>query len=120
MAETTINKTNELISIIDDVKDKLTDGEYVKIMEKIMNLDRFVKVNYIKIQYDYEEEEMKTFNITTNIKLIKETQGGCLSKDLESGCIREDVVKGFKAEQINPIHNCCGDIIILLKVNGTT
>lgn len=111
----TINKTNELISIIDDVKDKLTDGEYVKIMEKIMNLDRFVKLTYIKIKYDYEDEEMKTYTITNNVKLIKE--GGCLSKDLKTGCIREDVVKGFKAEQINPIHNCCGDIIILMKIN---
>lgn len=110
----TITKTNNVLNNMFDVKDKLNDKEYKDIIDGIMELPRFVKIKYLRVEK--EDDEMKGTTCIGNYIICKnEDSSCCLAGMLENGKVSQQAVDMYFNDEgnIHPLDTCCNIVCIL-------
>jgi len=112
----TITKTNDVLNNLFDVKDKLTDKEYKDLMDSVMILPRFVKIKYLRVEKD-DDDEMRCKMVVGNYQVVKSDDDCdcCLSGMLDNGKVSQHAVDMYFKDEGNthPLDVCCNVVCII-------
>ena len=115
------DKVNDVLNKLFDIKEKISDGDYKDIIDSVMNIKQFVKVRYMKVLHEHnedQEDEVDMTQVESIFEIIKESER-CLHFNLMKGQIKQQVVDDF-FEGENPSDTCrmtghqeCSDYITI-------
>jgi len=112
----TINKTNDVLNNLFDVKDKLSDKEYKDLMDSVMILPRFVKIKYLRVDKD-DDGDMNGRMIIGNYQVVKSDEDCecCLAGLLGNGKVSQHAVDMYFNDEgnIHPLDTCCNVVCII-------
>ena len=106
--DTDINKKNNVLNNLFDIKEKITDKEYKDLIDSVMDIKQFVRVRYIKVLHEHTDEhdhDPDMTEVNSIFEIIKEESERCLHYNLMKGHITQQIVDEF-FEGENPSDTC--------------
>ena len=112
---TNINKTNNVLNNLFEIKDKLTDKEYKDLIDSVMELPRIVKIKYLKVEAIDNQGNLDGKIIIGHYIISKNDSNCCVEDMLKNGKVSQEFVDMYFEDEgnIHPVNECCNIVCIL-------